>query len=135
MRTLVISLLVGLLVGGWLGYRLADGRCAQREHDVAVRYAEDANARLEVARRDFDAQAARTARQARRDALSEARRMKEAADYELLIARIARPECARDAESFDRLRDAIRSANARLAEPPAGVREGVRANPRADRPE
>ena len=55
MQTLVTVGAVCLLVGGgmgwWVGDGLADGRCAQRELDVAVQYAENGNQRIEEARR------------------------------------------------------------------------------------
>jgi len=130
-----VCLLLGGGVGWWVGDGLETGRCAQREHDVAVQYAENANARLEAARRDLEAQNRRAAARAQREAESDARRVREAADYEVLIARTARPECSRDPDAFERLRDAIRAANLRTAGAPTGVRPDVLPDPGADRAE
>lgn len=139
MQLLVIVGAVALLLGGgvgwWVGDGLERGRCAQREHDVAVAYANDANARIEAARAELEAQNRRATERAQRDARAEARRVTEAADYELTIARTARPECSRDPDAFERLRNAIRAANARAAGAPAGVPADLSADPGTDRPE
>lgn len=63
LQTMVFAcLLVGALAGGsagWVGYRLADGSCSQREHDIAVAYATERNGALETARRQSDAETRR----------------------------------------------------------------------------
>lgn len=132
----LVSALVGGGVGFWVGDGLSAGKlaaceqvAAQREHDTAIAYVEYANAAVEAARRELAAESARALSRAKRDAVSASVRMKESADYELLIEKTARHECVRNAAAYDRLLAAIRAANARIAGQAAIVPQDVRAHP------
>lgn len=68
MRTLVISIMVAALVGGWLGYRLADGRCSARELTVARAYLSHAQSVADASREHAKAESIRRDAQALQDA-------------------------------------------------------------------
>jgi hypothetical protein len=119
-----IAILVAV-VSGWGGYELASGHAAGRELRIAEAYVANQNAAVDAVRQQLAAQSARATQRAKREAVSEGRRVREAADYELQIARSARVECARDDGLHDRLLTAIRAANAAIGGEALELPEGV----------
>lgn len=108
MRTLALSVVVAALLGGWLGYRLADGRCSARELTVARAYLSNQDAAVAAARRDAATESARRTAQAIRDA----RRGAAARDARLKGQSDARKEPVRAACDWPTER--VRNANAAI---------------------
>lgn len=118
MRTFLVSLIVGLCVGGWLGYRLSDGRCTGDKLAVAEARIEAADTASEIARIHAKAESQRRTAQAVRDArrasASRAARLNGQSDAR---KEPVRAECDWPAVRLHNLNAAIDAANAADAAP------------------